>query len=189
MMWMRLLLLIIGINFLIGCSEVPVKSDARYSAAERKHLYKLKKWSFDGRISLSDGRESWSATVIWSHDDGRDEIRLAGPLGQGAAVITLTKNLIIIDRGDDKPKQSTQADDFIQLQLGISVPVRALRYWVLGLTDPSYPFLEAGDGFEQSKWIVHYLQMQKLGEEWLPRKIGAEQGNAKLKLFIDQWVL
>jgi outer membrane lipoprotein LolB len=73
--------------------------------------------------------------------------------------------------------------------LGVFVPVRALRYWVLGLTQPDSPFFEVGDGFVQSNWDVHYLQMQNLGKEWLPRKIGVEHGEAKLKLVVDQWTL
>jgi outer membrane lipoprotein LolB len=184
---LRFLGLLIGGIWLAACTDVPVKTDEHYSVLERKNLYQLKQWSFDGRISLSDGRESWSANVLWAHTDGKDEIKLSGPLGQGAAVITLTNDLVIINRGDEKPKQSTQIDEFIQQQLGVFVPVKALRYWVLGLTNPNSPYIEKGDGFKQSNWDVHYLQMQNQGNEWLPRKMGIEQGEAKLKLIIDQW--
>jgi outer membrane lipoprotein LolB len=186
---MRFLVLFIGITWLSACTEVPVKSDEHYSVAERKHLYLLRQWSFDGRVSVADGRESWSATIVWAHVDGKDEIKLSGPLGQGAAVITLTNDLVTIDRGDEKLRQSKEVDEFIHEQLGMFVPVRALRYWVLGLTHPDSPFLEVGDGFSQSKWDVHYLQMQNQGKEWLPRKMGIEQGEAKLKLIIDKWTL
>ena len=94
-----------------------------------------------------------------------------------------------VNRGDEKPKQSTQVEEFIQKQLGVFVPVRALRFWVLGLINPASPYSEKGDGFRQSNWDVHYLQMQNVGTEWLPRKIGVEQGESKLKLIIDQWTL
>ena len=185
----KLLLLWVGISLLTACSTVPVRTDEHYKASERAHLYLLKRWSFDGRIAVSDGKESWSASIVWAHTEGKDEIKLSGPLGQGAAVITLTDNLVTINRGDEKPKQSTQVEEFIQQQLGMFVPVRALRFWVLGLINPSSPYFEKGDGFKQSNWDVHYLQMQNQGNEWLPRKIGVEQGEAKLKLFIDQWTL
>lgn len=185
----KFFVVLIGVGLLNACSTVPVRTDEHYKVSERTHLYLLKRWSFDGRISLSDGRESWSASIMWAHTEGKDEIKLSGPLGQGAAVITLTDNLVTINRGDEKPKQSTQVEEFIQQQLGVFVPVRALRFWVLGLINPASPYLEKGDGFRQSNWEVHYLQLQNQGNEWLPRKIGVEQGNAKLKLFIDQWTL
>lgn len=185
----RILVVLMGIGLLSACNNIPVRTDEIYKASERTHLYLLKKWAFDGRISLSDGKESWSASIVWAHTEGKDEIKLSGPLGQGAAVITLTDKLVTINRGDEKPKQSTQVEEFIQQQLGVFVPVRALRFWVLGLINPASPYFEKGDGFRQSNWDVHYLQMQNLGNEWLPRKIGVEQGDAKLKLFIDQWTL
>jgi outer membrane lipoprotein LolB len=186
---MRFLALILTISLLMACTEVPTKSDEHYKVSERAYLYQLKQWSFEGRLSLTDGRESWSAAIVWAHTEGKDEIKLSGPLGQGAALITLTNDSVTIDRGDDKPRQSKQVDEFIQQQLGVFVPVRALRYWVLGLTQPERPFFEVGDGFEQEKWNVHYLQMQNLGKDWLPRKIGIEHGEAKLKLFINQWTM
>jgi outer membrane lipoprotein LolB len=172
-----------------SCTNVPVKTEPLYAVEERKHLYNTREWAFEGRVSVTDGRESWSANIVWGHQNGKDEIKLSGPLGQGAAVITLTNNWVSIDRGDDKPKESNQVDEFIQQQLGVFVPMLSLRYWVLGLPHPSDSFIVAGDGFAQSRWYVHYLQMQNLGKEWLPQKIAAEQGEAKLKLFIDKWTL
>jgi outer membrane lipoprotein LolB len=189
MVVMRFLFLFLSFALLSGCTELPIKSDVSYKAAEKSHLYKIKQWSFSGRLSLSDGRESWSAAVVWAHTGTKDEIKLSGPLGQGAAVITLIKDSVTIDRGDDKPKQSAQVDEFIQKQLGVFVPVSALRYWVLGLPNPSGLYTEKGDGFKQANWDVHYLQLQNLGTEWMPRKIGVEQGDAKLKLIIDEWTI
>jgi outer membrane lipoprotein LolB len=176
-------------SLLVACTDVPIKSGEHFKVLERAHLYKLKHWSFDGRLSLSNGQESWSASIAWNHTEGRDEIKLAGPLGQGATLIVLTNDWVSIDRGDGKIAQSTQVDAFVQQQLGMLVPVRALRYWVLGLTHPDSAFVEREDGFEQSKWAVHYLQMQQLDSGWMPRKIGVEQDEAKLKLIVEQWTL
>lgn len=181
--------LLLCVAFLVACTDLPVKSGEHYKLAERTSLYKLKQWSFDGRLSLTNGQESWTVSIEWAHVDDKDEIKLAGPLGQGATMIVLTDNLVSIDRGDGKIAQSSQIDAFIKQQLGIFVPVRALRYWVLGLASPEGSFVEIADGFEQSEWTVHYLQMQMLGSEWMPRKIGVEQNEAKLKLIVEQWVL
>ncbi len=172
---------------LAACGEMPVKSGQRFQFSERAHLYQLKNWSFDGRLSVTDGQESWSAAIEWQHSEKKDEIKLSGPFGQGGALIILTDKLVVIDRGDDKITQSNQVDEYISQQLGMFVPVRALRYWVLGLAQPETAALELEDGFIQAKWTVHYLQMQQSGKEWLPRKMNLEQAQAKLKLVIDQW--
>jgi outer membrane lipoprotein LolB len=183
-----LCMILLGVG-LTGCSSVPVKTDEKYQALERTHIYLWNKWAFNGRISVSNGKESWSANIVWEHTEGQDEIKLSGFLGQGAAVITLTDTMVTINRGDEKPRQSEHVEAFIQKELGIVVPVRALRFWVLGLINPSETYTENGDGFQQSNWDVHYLQMQNVGSEWLPRKMAVEQGDAKLKLMVDQWIL
>ncbi|NOQ36888.1 MAG: outer membrane lipoprotein LolB, partial [Methylococcaceae bacterium] len=153
-------------------------------------FYQLKKWSFDGRLALFDGKESWSASIEWTHSDGKDELKLSGPLGQGAVAISLTENSVTIDRGDEQIQQSTDVDAFIEQQLGIFIPVRALRYWVLGLTAPEKEFVELTGGFEQEKWIIQYLQMQQTDKEkWMPRKLKAHQNKTRLKLIIDNWML
>lgn len=173
---------------LVACSEIPVKSGEMYKISERARVYAIKNWSFEGRLAVSDGNESWSAAIEWAHTENKDEIKLSGPLGQGAAMITLTDDKVIIDKGDDKIQQSAQIDALIAQQLGMIVPVRALRFWVLGLPQADNPVVEKNEGFEQANWQVHYVQMQQSGNLWLPRKMNVENQKAKLKLVIDQWV-
>lgn len=181
--------LIIAI-LLTACTQTLLKPVTKYRLAERDEFYQLQKWSFDGRLALSDGKESWSASIEWAHSKEKDELKLSGPLGQGAVAITLTENLVIIDRGDEQIQQSSDVDAFIEQQLGMFIPVRALRYWVLGLTAPDKAFVELTDGFEQEKWIIQYSQMQQTNKEkWMPRKLKAHQDKTRLKLIIDNWML
>ncbi len=185
---MQLRFFVWGVVFsLVACTEVALKSGEHYKVSERVYLYKLKKWSFDGRLSVTDGKESWSASIDWSHTEYKDQIKLSGPLGQGAVMIILTDAGVMIDKGDDKILQSKQVDEFVAQQLGVFVPVRALRFWVLGLPQTSYAVVEKNDGFEQANWHVHYLQMQQMEKDWFPRKVNVENHNIKLKLVIDQW--
>jgi outer membrane lipoprotein LolB len=172
-----------------ACTDLPLKSGEQYKISANKSMAALKTWSFEGRLAVNDGQESWSASLEWTHTEARDEIRLSGPLGQGAAVIVLTQDLVTIDKGDGQIYQSNQLDEFIQQQLGIAVPVSALRFWVLGIPQPEKPAVEIKEGFEQVNWQVHYGQMQKVGQAWLPRKMNVEYQDVKLKLVIDQWNL
>ncbi|NOQ37170.1 MAG: outer membrane lipoprotein LolB, partial [Methylococcaceae bacterium] len=65
--------------FLAGCAETVVRPIAKYNLSDRAEFYQLKKWSFDGRLALFDGKESWSASIEWTHSDGKDELKLSGP--------------------------------------------------------------------------------------------------------------
>lgn len=175
---------------LSACSSVDVKPVTHYDLTEKSHLYQLKQWSFTGRLGVTSATDSWSASIEWQHKPHQDKIKLAGPLGQGAVAITLTEENISIDTGEKIIQESENIDALIQQQLGVFVPVQALRYWVLGVTAPDKSYEIQTNGFTQAQWLIRYLQMQQLeSQQWMPRKLTAQQQQTKLKLIIDNWDL
>jgi outer membrane lipoprotein LolB len=174
---------------LAGCTTAPVEPEVHYSKIAREHLYKLERWSFEGRLALTGKNDSWQASINWGHRPDDEKIKLSGPLGQGATVIQLTGDLVTIDRGDAQVQSSTQPEEFINQQLGMFVPVHSLRYWVVGLPEPTSAYVETAAGFTQSGWLIEYKQMQPVDNQSMPRKITVTNEQVKLKLFIDQWVL
>jgi outer membrane lipoprotein LolB len=178
-----------SILILSACSTVPLEPEVHYSKIAREHLYQMERWSFEGRLALTGKNDSWSASINWGHRPDDENIKLSGPLGQGATVIQLTGDLVTIDRGDGQAQSSTQPEEFINQQLGMFVPVRSLRYWVVGLPEPTSAFVETAAGFIQSGWLVEFKQMQSVDNQLMPRKITVTNEQVKLKLFIDQWVL
>ena len=172
-----------------ACATRPVIFTADYDQSARSHLYDLKTWAFQGRLAMRGAEDSWSASINWRHKGDTDKIKLAGPLGQGAVAINLTGNAISIDRGDGKPLASNNPDALVRQQVGVFVPVKALRYWVAGLTQPSVEFDVLSDGFIQSGWTVHYPEFIRAGEELMPRRIVVINKKLKLKLVVDRWVL
>ncbi|MEY3788808.1 MAG: outer rane lipoprotein LolB [Pseudomonadota bacterium] len=174
---------------LSACSSVPTESEVLYSKSSREQIYNIAQWSFEGRLGLTGKNDSWQANINWEHEPNKEEIKLSGPLGQGATVIQLTGNLVSIDRGDGKVQSSTQPEAFINQQLGMFVPIRSLRYWIVGLPEPTVAFIETATGFVQSGWLVEFKQMQRVNEDFMPRKISVSNEQVKLKLMIDQWKL
>ncbi|MDD1628053.1 MAG: lipoprotein insertase outer membrane protein LolB [Methylococcaceae bacterium] len=174
---------------LSACTIAPVEPEIHYSRIAREHLYQMERWSLEGRLALTGKNDSWQASINWGHRPDDEKIKLSGPLGQGATVIQLTGDLVTIDRGDDEVQSSTQPEEFINQQLGMFVPVRSLRYWVVGLPEPSSAFVETATGFTQGGWLIEYKQMQQVDDQSMPRKISVTNERVKLKLFIDQWVL
>ncbi len=151
-------------------------------------LYELDCWSFEGRLALTGEREALSANISWEHGPDADKIKLSGPLGQGAVVILLAGNVVTIDRGGGDVQSSTQPESFINQQLGTFVPVRSLRYWVVGLPEPSLSFKDTNLGFNQAGWLNEYMQMQSVTvDRTMPRKMTVMNGRVKLKLIIDHW--
>ena len=172
-----------------GCTTEIVAPETLYSKITRESLYNLEQWSFEGRLGLTGIKDSWQANINWQHRSSDEEIRLSGPLGQGATIIKLTGTLVTIDRGNDKIQTSLEPEAFISQQLGMFVPVRSLRYWVIGVPEPGSPYVEAGLGFRQAGWVIEYKQMQRVNAQNMPRRITVTNEKVKLKIMIDQWIL
>jgi outer membrane lipoprotein LolB len=119
-----------------SCAMETVVPETPYSKFSRESLYNLEHWSFDGRLGLTNGKESWQANINWQHKPNNEEMKLSGPLGQGAIVIKLTGEKVTIDRGNAKIQTSSQPEAFISQQVGMFVPVHSLRYWVIGVPEP-----------------------------------------------------
>ncbi|TAN65179.1 MAG: outer membrane lipoprotein LolB [Methylobacter sp.] len=177
------------IFLLSACSVVQVEPDMRYSRAAMLHLYELEHWSFEGRLALTGQSDSWSANISWEHSPEAEKIKLSGPLGQGAVVMSLIGNVVTIDRGGGDVQSSMQPEEFINQQLGMFVPVRSLRYWVVGLPEPRLSYKETGGGFNQAGWLNEYKQMQSVDDSAMPHKMTVMNNQVKLKLIIDHWVL
>lgn len=172
-----------------ACSVAPVEPDGHYSKAAMGYLYDLKHWSFEGRLALTSQNDSWSANISWEHSPEAEKIKLSGPLGQGAVVISLKGNVVTIDRGGGDVQSSIHPEEFINQQLGMFVPVRSLRYWVVGLPEPSRSHNDTDTGFNQEGWLNEYKQMQAVNNGFMPLKMTVMNKQVKLKLIIDHWIL
>ena len=186
----RLIIWLVSFLLLSGCSFFTVEPlSVPYSKTATLPLYKLEQWSFEGRLSITGRTDSWTANTDWQHSFNKERIKLSGPLGQGATIIQLSQGVVTIDRGDGKVQSSNQPEAFINQQLGMFVPVQSLRYWVIGLPEPSSNFVETATGFKQAGWLIEYKQMQTVKTTTLPYKINVTNDQVKLKLIIDEWVL
>jgi len=167
-MIVRVIAVLILTGLLISCAETTIKSTIPFDLIGRENLYDKSDWSLNGRLALSDSNNSLSASIKWKHQINQDLIELAGPFGQGRTVILLTEESMVIDDGNKVLKYHGNVDNLVSMHTGISVPVSALKYWVLGLVEPDSEYVVVENGFLQSGWNVNYPQMQLAGEDELP---------------------
>lgn len=183
----RLIVIFYSAAWLAGCTTTSTAPLSPYSKAVRSQLYDLQQWSLDGRLALNAGKESWSANLLWQHDPKLEHLKLSGPLGQGAADIKLEPGRVVIDRGGKDVQTSNNPEQFINQQLGLSVPIHSLSYWVVGVPEPSTVVFETDNGFKQGDWIVTYKEMQLVGKRQLPKKMVVMNDQVRVKIMIDQW--
>ena len=171
---------------LISCTNRSVKSEVVFQLNKNSQLVE-KDWSLSGRLALADRDNSFSASLVWSHHKEWEKIELSGPFGQGRVLITINDEHVIIDRGNKPLHYFGDVDEVVSGQLGVFVPVLALKYWLLGVVEPKVAYQKLKDGFIQSNWRVRYSQMQVSGGKELPRKMKLDYENVRLKLIVDEW--
>ena len=187
---MKKALLLVSVLFLPACSMLSTTPDIAYKpTSAQSELYELQRWGFEGRIAVISKSDVAQASINWEHSPDEDLIRLSGPLGQGAVTIQLNSTGVTIDRGGGDVKTSTNPEEFINQQVGLFVPVKSLRYWVVGVPEKSQEVATIESGFEQAGWRNQYKTMQSVGGHVLPRNMTVTKDSVKLKLFIDQWML
>ncbi|OQW74445.1 MAG: outer membrane lipoprotein LolB [Proteobacteria bacterium ST_bin11] len=173
---------------LTGCSWLTEKEGEVYRLQDMQVLPQ-QQWYLEGRLALADERDSISASVSWRHRLYRDDIELSGPLAQGKLVISVAADLVTVDDGDTRKEFSGPAEQILSEQLGVAIPLNAMKYWVVGMPDPDQSFVEQVGGFLQAGWHVGFREMQRVNTLVLPRKINAEKDKTKIKLVVDQWDL
>lgn len=186
MRWLSIVVVAL-MSVLSGCALFQDQPVVPYQLAARQHFKAPEVWTFDGRIALSNEKDSISAAILWQHQKDRDVIELAGPLAQGKMQITVTADAVVIDDGDKSQEYRGVVEDIISAQIGIDVPVQSLKYWVLGLNDPAAKVSEQVDGFSQSGWQIKFKGMQAVKQLQLPHKMAVEKELTRIKLIVDRW--
>jgi outer membrane lipoprotein LolB len=145
----------------------------------------------EGRIGVRSSQDSWQANLFWSHDDRQDRLRLSGPLSQGLISIIVQPDLIYINEGNGVEQLARDPEAALKARLGFSVPLRSLRYWMLGVPNPAESWRPSASGedgaFEQQGWRVIPTGHAEIGGYHLPERLSVEGAGVRLKILVDQW--
>ncbi len=153
----------------------------------------IQQWSLRGKVGLRNNKEAHSAYLNWSQCGEDFDIRLSGPLGQGAAHLIGDAEQVSLTTSDKQQFSASSASQLLEQQLGWSLPVEQLRYWLRALPDPGHAYQANSPGqalgFVQQAWSLSYPRMTEQPPYQLPSRIIAEQTPVKVTLVIKEWQL
>lgn len=151
-------------------------------------------FSFDGRIAVSDGQDGFNGNLRWYQNRQHYDVRLSGPLGAGTVHIRGDDERLTVTEKDGSVTELRDAERDLRARYGWRIPVASLRYWALGIPDPSRPAdTELGeDGklarMQQGGWTVTIDQYDEGGGRPMPRRMTAKRDDSRVRLVIDDWV-
>lgn len=167
----------------------------RSTLVTKRSVDTLTNWEINGAIAAKHHKRGWASSLSW-HQQGLNyyQIRLFGPLGGGAVVIEKQAGRITYQDGP-KVISSTNADQLLQEQTGIRLPVNHLYYWVRGLPAPSEIQTSTRNSnnqlilLKQAGYTIMYANYIEVEHMILPTKITIEGHDIRVKLLIKRWQL
>jgi outer membrane lipoprotein LolB len=183
-----------------GCATAPKRSEAPPPAAlswEQRlpALQAISGFELDGRVAASDGQQGFSAGLHWRQQNDTATLDLTAPLGFGAAHIVQSADNLSVTTSKGVTLTHAAASEELAATLGFEPPLRSLRYWVLGASDPDFAAQESIDDqqrlthLEQDGWRVDCEDYALVGQQWLPRRLTVTRQALRLKLIINTWRL
>jgi len=162
--------------------------------ARESVLGALDDWEFSGRIGISAGAEGFNGKLRWTQHEEEFRATISGPLGFGAVRIEGLGPTVVHTDKDGVRTVLNDAETELRQLYGWTIPVKSLRYWALGLPDPSLPAetrLNADGQIEalaQLDWTVEISSYRKGGGQLMPKRLSAINADTKVRLVIDHWI-
>ncbi|MFO3706126.1 lipoprotein insertase outer membrane protein LolB [Xanthomonas codiaei] len=198
---------------LSGCVSVPrgqgsgaavverVSDDARAAEAARQAwLQAHPQWSFQGRVAISKGRDGGSGRIDWQQDGAHYRVQLSAPVTRQSWVLTgdSATGAGRIEGLDGGPRSGPDAEQVLREATGWTIPVNRMPDWVRALriaeAGAQRVDLDAAGRLRtvhQDGWTIDFLAWALAGDGLpeLPQRIEARQGEAKVRLLVDQWTV
>jgi len=153
----------------------------------------LRAWEFKGRIAVKAGDDGFNGKINWSQQGDTFNTTVGGPLGVGTVRIEGDGQSVVLTDKDGVQTALADAEVELWYRYGWTIPVASLRYWALGIPDPTMPAETAIDGegrltrLEQSNWIVDISRYREGGGQQMPRIVTATNPDTRVRMVIDRW--
>lgn len=193
----RLFVLLAAFLALAGCAVTPASVDLPPMEswdARSQVLGDIEDWEFKGRIAVKAGDEGFNGKFNWAQEGNAFNATVGGPLGMGTVRIEGDGNTVVLTDKDGESTVLEDAEAELRWRYGWTIPVASLRYWALGIPDPSFPAATDLDAegrlirLEQSDWIVEISRYREGGGQQMPRILSATNPDTRVRMVIDRWL-
>lgn len=173
---------------LAGCVSAPAPISGKVAATRADELVQ---WQARGRMGITASEQSGSGAFNWSQEGVRSAVSLRGPAGFGALDLQMDEAGLQLRSSDGSIYDAVTALAALQVRLGVSLPVTALRYWLLGMPAPGEVrwLDESHQQLEQQGWRVTYQEWASRDRLRLPVRLLVEQDQVRIRIVVQNWTL
>jgi outer membrane lipoprotein LolB len=187
----RIGLILLGALVLAACTTTQPRPSTPAAAWDERvrDLQHLAQWQLDGRAAVAVGTQGWQATLNWQQSNDSSELHLAGPLGVGAMVLKRTPQGLSLNGAPTSEAVLEQLQD----KLGFDLPLDRLRFWLLGVPDPSAAFeltrneQDRALKLTQADWVIDYDRYMAVTGDLLPAHLVLTREGVRVRIAVDHW--
>jgi len=149
---------------------------------------------------VSNGRQGGSGRIDWQQSGERYTVSLSAPVTRQSWRLSGDDTGGRLEGIEGGPREASDVEALLGETTGWNIPVRALADWVRGVGADPDRFGEAqvvyGAGnrpvrLTQAGWTIDFAQWQPeaaaASGPVLPARLTASQGEAKVRLIVDEW--
>lgn len=177
-----------------GCRTMPAAPPVDWPA-ERLARQQLSSWAMQGRAAVATASDGWSAGIRWMQSGTVSELSLSGALGVGGVRVKSDGESLAIDTSKGEHIEPPEAEAALERTIGVELPVRNLRFWLLGVPAPASPATEVQgkDGqlerLEQDGWVVTYDSYAEREGRRLPGRVQLVRPPVRVRVIVQRWDL
>ena len=197
------LVLAIGAALLAGCETLlellPREPElAAPEAAWQTHteeLSLLRSWSLHGTLAVRPaGDDAARVTMRWRQSPDSYLVRFMGPLGVGLFEVEGSATAVEARFPDGRRASAASPEALLEQEIGWSVPLQGLRYWMVGAPMPgvapsNMELDELGRLalLEQAGWTVVYERYDTVDGLSLPERIRFSNASVDATVVVRRW--
>ncbi|MCC2624223.1 MAG: lolB [Burkholderiales bacterium] len=141
-----------------------------------------KNFDISGRFSITTPKKNDYGNFTWARQGESESLELRSPIGSVVAKISIESKAATLET-KDKTYTGNDLDKLLQDNLGFTLPMQSLHYWIQGVALPNMPIdSNLADGFVQLGWKVEYLDWQDPNH---PKILQCSKGDLTIKLLIE----
>lgn len=177
---------------LAGCTHTQIQKDAFSYTTRQTQFEAIDNWEMDGRITVDTGERAFQGRFQWHQFEDVIELSIRGPFGANILQMTGSSEQLVV-HAQGETWQLLDPEPELSALLGWWLPVKSLRTWLLGYSDPSFSAREefgAGPALrtlEQRLWRLTYDSYQLFEDIMVPRRIDLSHNNLELRVIVDKW--
>ena len=146
-------------------------------------------------MSIRHANQSNAFSFDWQQNQQDYELQFFAPLGLGSLRVLGNASNVVLWQSATRKITAKTPEALMRSQLGYSLPVTCLYYWIRGLPDPRLPMTKILDPYnhlselQQQGWKINFQNFKTFAGVDLPATITLVNETMRVKIVITNWKL